>query len=80
MTVLSKYFSGNDIQNAFNLKSNNFTVKYSDNTFIFTVTGNGHGVGMSQYGADFMARQGSDYEEILKHYYTGIAFEKIGTT
>lgn len=78
MTVLSKDFSGNDIQSAFNLKSNNFTVKYSDNTFIFTVTGNGHGVGMSQYGADFMARQGSDYEEILKHYYTGTEIEEIG--
>ena len=33
---------------------------------------NGHGVGMSQYGADYMARQGSTWEEILKHYYSGV--------
>ncbi|HOD02456.1 MAG TPA: stage II sporulation protein D, partial [Clostridiales bacterium] len=33
--------------------------------------GYGHAVGMSQYGADYMARQGSNYEEILKHYYKG---------
>ena len=41
-------------------------------TVTFNVTGYGHGVGMSQYGADFMARQGSSYEEILKHYYKGV--------
>lgn len=72
ITINSKEFSGSKIQEAFNLKSNNFTVKYAEGNFIFTVTGNGHGVGMSQYGADFMARQGSSYEEILKHYYTGV--------
>ena len=76
-TVNSKEFSGNEIQEAFNLKSNNFTVKYSDGNFIFTVTGNGHGVGMSQYGADFMARQGGTYEEILKHYYTGVEITEM---
>jgi len=77
-TVNSKEFTGNEIQQAFNLKSNNFTVKYADDKFTFTVVGNGHGVGMSQYGADFMARQGSTYEEILKHYYTGVEIEEIG--
>ena len=41
-------------------------------TFVFTVYGYGHGVGMSQYGADYMARQGSDWQEIIKHYYTGV--------
>ncbi len=71
LTIEQKSFKGNDIQSAFNLKSNNFTLKYSGGSFVFTVAGNGHGVGMSQYGADFMARQGSNYEEILKHYYQG---------
>ena len=64
-----------EVQKAFSLKSNNFSLTYSDNQFIFTVTGNGHGVGMSQYGADFMARQGAKYDEILKHYYTGVEIE-----
>ncbi len=72
LTVGEKSFTGNEVQSAFNLKSNNFTVKYDSEKFVFTVTGNGHGVGMSQYGADFMARQGTTYEEILKHYYTGV--------
>lgn len=77
-SINGKNFSGNEIQSAFGLKSNNFTVKYENGSFIFTVTGNGHGVGMSQYGADFMARQGATYEEILKHYYTGVEIEVIG--
>ncbi len=75
LTIDSKSFDGSDVQKAFSLKSNNFTLKYSENKFLFTVTGNGHGVGMSQYGADFMARQGATYEEILKHYYTGVEIE-----
>lgn len=75
LTVGGKDFTGNDVQKAFNLKSNNFSLTYSENTFLFTVTGNGHGVGMSQYGADFMARQGATAEEILKHYYNGVEIE-----
>lgn len=77
LTLDGKDFDGDDIQTAFDLKSNNFTLAYSENKFLFTVTGNGHGVGMSQYGADFMARQGAGYEEILKHYYTGIEIDNI---
>ncbi len=72
MTIDTKSFDGDEIQKAFGLKSNNFSVTYSEDKFLFTVTGNGHGVGMSQYGADFMARQGAKYDEILKHYYTGV--------
>ena len=75
LTVDGKSFDGDEVQKAFSLKSNNFSLTYSDNQFIFTVTGNGHGVGMSQYGADFMARQGAKYDEILKHYYTGVEIE-----
>jgi stage II sporulation protein D len=42
-----------------------------------TTVGFGHGVGMSQYGANTMAEEGSDYKEILTHYYTGVEIEKI---
>ena len=71
-TVNKKEFTGEEIRKAFSLKSPVFTVKSTKTSVTFTVTGYGHGVGMSQYGADFMARQGSTYEEILKHYYTGV--------
>ena len=67
-----KVFTGDEIRKAFSLKSPVFTIKSTEKTVTFNVTGYGHGVGMSQYGADFMARQGSDYEEILKHYYKGV--------
>lgn len=69
MAVGSKSYKGSEIQRAFSLKSNNFTVKYSKDVFTFTCKGSGHSVGMSQYGADYMARQGSKFDEILMHYY-----------
>lgn len=64
-----KSFKGTEIRSIFGLKSSTFAVKYNDGNFVFTVCGYGHGVGMSQYGADYMARQGFSYDEILKHFY-----------
>lgn len=64
-------FKGSKVREALKLKSSNFEIKQNDNGFTFTVYGYGHGVGMSQNGANYMAQQGSDYKEILKHYYTG---------
>ena len=73
MTSLNPTFTiGNQLREALGLRSACFTVGYAEGTFTFTVHGYGHGVGMSQYGADYMARQGADYEEILKAYYTGV--------
>ena len=66
---------GNDIKKALSLPSRNFTISCKDEKFTIKIIGNGHMVGMSQYGADYMARQGSDWQEILKHYYTGIKIE-----
>ncbi|MBQ8786074.1 MAG: stage II sporulation protein D [Oscillospiraceae bacterium] len=63
--------SGTEFRRIFSLKSANFEVEYSDENFIITTKGNGHGVGMSQYGANAMANEGADYREILAHYYTG---------
>ena len=72
-----KTFSGNEIRNLLSLKSSNFTAQYSEkNGFTLNVLGYGHNVGMSQYGADYMARQGAAYDEILKHYYSGIKIVK----
>lgn len=65
-------FTGSDIRQAFGFRSAAFEVEYSDGKFYFTVKGYGHGVGLSQWGAQGMAKQGSGYEEILKHYYRGV--------
>lgn len=60
---------GQEVRNALSLRSGCFTVSYQSGTFSIETRGYGHGVGMSQYGADFMARQGCTCEEILLHYY-----------
>ena len=60
-----------ELRRLFSLRSTAFTLDYADGRFTFTVAGNGHGVGMSQYGAKLMAEAGSDYREILRHYYPG---------
>jgi len=65
-------FSGTDIRSAFSLASADFTITQSDDKIVFNVEGKGHGVGMSQYGANFLAKKGYSYEEILKHYYSGV--------
>lgn len=72
-----KEFTGEDLREAFSLKSAAFDVKCSNDSVTFTTYGYGHGVGMSQYGADSMAKRGFDYEEILKHYYKGAAVKEI---
>lgn len=72
LTVGGTSVTGRQIRKALELRSTCFTVAYKDGVFQFTVHGFGHSVGMSQYGADYMARQGADYQEILKHYYTGV--------
>lgn len=63
--------SGSTFREAFSLKSTAFEISYSDGSFTAVCRGHGHGVGMSQYGADYMARQGSSWREILMHYYPG---------
>lgn len=57
---------------SYKLKSASFDVSYSDGVFTFTTYGYGHGVGMSQNGANILAKQGYSYSEILKYYFTGI--------
>ena len=59
------------------LKSTNFTVTINENNVVFNVIGYGHGVGMSQYGAEAMAKKGYTYDKILKHYYKDVDIKKI---
>ncbi len=63
--------SGGAARSLFALRSACFDVSEKDGVFTFTVTGYGHGVGMSQYGANAMAREGVGWRDILAHYYTG---------
>lgn len=67
--------SGAQARTIFSLRSASFTVKAAADAVTFQVTGFGHGVGMSQYGANAMAAEGKTYTEILQHYYTGVSVE-----
>ncbi len=62
---------GTELRQLFSLRSTAFTLEYTGGIFRFAVTGYGHGVGMSQYGANVMAQQGETYTGILAHYYPG---------
>lgn len=75
--LCGKAFKGTEIRKIFGLKSANFTVTVSPDSVTFDVIGNGHGVGMSQKGANSMAKDGKNYTEILLHYYTNIQIVKI---
>ena len=64
--------SGEDVRARLGLRSNVFAIGSQDkNEVCLSVYGYGHGVGMSQYGADLLADGGADYREILEHYYSG---------
>lgn len=71
--------NGRDIRDLYGLNSTNFTIVFDKSLGLIEIEtyGYGHGVGMSQWGANGMAKQGKSYEEILKHYYTGIELKKI---
>ena len=70
----SKSLDAKTIQRLFGLRSDTFSVTEDSDSCTFTTYGFGHGVGMSQYGADALAKDGYSFYEILKHYYTGISF------
>ena len=70
LVVGDKKITGRQIREIFSLRSAAFEIEVLENDIKFINYGYGHGVGLSQYGADFMARQGSTYEQILNHYYS----------
>ena len=67
---------GTVFRKIYDLRSTNAEITIDKNTVKFDVKGFGHGVGMSQYGANYLASQGKNYEEILKTYYTGVEIVK----
>ena len=64
--------TGNQLRGALGLRSPAFTYSFDGENFTFEVTGYGHGVGMSQYGANKMAREGAGFRAILEWYYSGV--------
>ncbi len=70
--VNDKIYSGRAVREMCELSSSSFQIERNEVGIIFTTWGSGHGVGMSQYGAQGMALEGYDYIEILKHYYQGV--------
>ena len=75
LTIGGVKITGAQARQIFSLRSASFTAAYQNGSFVFSVAGFGHGVGMSQYGADTMAKEGKTYQEILAHYYTGVTVE-----
>ncbi len=71
MTVGDVEISGTEFRSLLSLRSSNFEVEVDGDTTTITTKGYGHGVGMSQYGANSMANEGYTYREILEHYYKG---------
>lgn len=69
---------GTDFRKIFQLKSANFKIeKLKNGKIAITTIGYGHGVGMSQCGADYLAKQGDTYLDILKYYYKGVQLSKL---
>lgn len=69
--VGSQTLSGADIRRIFSLYSTRFSIAFDGSSIIITTSGSGHGVGMSQYGANGRAKEGETFQEILSHYYQG---------
>ena len=72
ISVGSLVISAEKLRIIFGLKSTQFELNVTDNDIVFKVTGYGHGVGMSQVGANYLADNGNSYLDIIKHYYTGV--------
>lgn len=77
VTVGKKTISGTEFRTAFGLRSSNVVIEVENGNVVFKVKGYGHGVGMSQYGANQLAKQGYTYDEILRHYYLGTSLTQI---
>ena len=72
ITIGGNAYTGEKIREVFNLRSANFEILINGDKITFRVKGYGHGVGMSQNGANVLAQDGKTSREILKHYYSGV--------
>lgn len=77
IVINNKKFTGIEVRKLLNLRSTDFEIIEENDNIIIKTKGYGHGVGMSQYGANNMAKQGKNYEEILKYYYENVEISNI---
>jgi len=77
MQMGNKVIKGTEFRQLFELKSTDFKWERSGKNIKITCKGFGHGVGMSQYGANAMAKNGASYIDIIKHYYSGVEVRKM---
>jgi len=77
VTINGKNFTGREIREKLDLRSTDFTWIRKKDSIVISTKGFGHGVGMSQYGANGMAKEGKTYDEIVTHYYQGIAISNV---
>ncbi len=75
--INGKQLTGRDVREKLQLKSTDFTWERKGNNIVITTKGYGHGVGMSQYGANFLAKQGKTYKEIVTYYYQGVQIHDL---
>ena len=76
VTINNKIFTGEQVAYKLGVRSNYFSIYIENNNVVVVTKGFGHGVGMSQYGAEGMASNGYTYKEILEHYYQGTTIKK----
>lgn len=79
ISIGGQIYTGREVREKLGLRSSQFTWKRKGGQILITTYGNGHGVGMSQWGANGMAKEGGTATQILKHYYTGISFAQVST-
>lgn len=77
LLINNNLYTGIEIRKLLNLRSTDFSIEQSNNDIIITTKGYGHGVGMSQYGANYMAKSGYNYQDILKYYYQNTEITKM---
>ncbi|WP_062514856.1 stage II sporulation protein D [Halobacillus sp. KGW1] len=75
----NQVFTGREVREKLGLPSSDFTIQQKDDHIIFTTKGYGHGVGMSQYGANGMAKSGKTYKDIIQHYYHNTEISPLST-
>lgn len=79
VTIGGKIFTGREVREKLGINSSQFTWKRDGSKIEFTTFGYGHGVGMSQWGANGMAKEGKNAAEILTYYYKGVSLQQIST-
>ena len=75
--INNKKFTGSQVAYYLGVRSNYFDIYIENNNVVVLTRGFGHGVGMSQYGAEGMANNGYSYKEILEHYYKGTTIKNL---